>query len=95
MVRDTRRPLDTRRIRRLNVPAAFEVEADVEGMPERICLHGIWQEVILVRRPWRIDQNWWREDQIRRDYFRVAPEEGPPLTIYHDLVSGKWARQEY
>jgi hypothetical protein len=28
-------------------------------------------------------------------YYRVAPEDGPPLTIYHDLVSGSWFRQEY
>ena len=36
-----------------------------------------------------------RTDAIRRDYFRVAPEDGPPLTVYHDLISDEWARQEY
>jgi hypothetical protein len=95
LVSHTRRPLDTRRIRRLNVPEEFGVEADAEGVPKRICLRGAWQDVTLARRPWRIDQNWWRESQIRREYFRVAPQEGPPLTIYHDLVSDQWARQEY
>jgi hypothetical protein len=28
-------------------------------------------------------------------YFRVVPEDGPPLTIYHDLIGGQWYRQEY
>jgi hypothetical protein len=56
---------------------------------------GMQQDVALVRRPWRIDQHWWRGDHIRRDYFRVAPQDGPPLTIYHDLVSDGWFRQEF
>jgi hypothetical protein len=54
--------------------------------------------VTLLRRPWRIDQHWWRpsgEGAISRIYFRVAPDGGPPLTIYHDLIGDQWFRQEY
>jgi hypothetical protein len=54
-----------------------------------------WQDVTLVRRPWRIDQHWWREGPISRLYYRVAPADGPPLTVYHDLISDEWSRQEY
>ena len=86
--------MDTRRIRRLKLPAALEVVA-ADGVPRRILLHGRWQNVTLARSPWRIEQHWWRGDAIRRDYFRVAPEDSPVLTIYHDLGSGEWARQEY
>jgi len=64
-------------------------------VPLRLRLYGELQDVALVRRPWRIDQHWWRGDPIRRDYFRVAPEDRTPLTVYHDLVSGEWARQDY
>ena len=32
---------------------------------------------------------------LRRDYYEVAPEDGPPVTVYHDQVSGEWARQAY
>ena len=49
----------------------------------------------MARQPWRIDQHWWREPEISRMYFRVAPQDRPPLTIYHDLISGEWFRQEY
>jgi hypothetical protein len=89
------------------------VEADEHGVPLRLCSlseaslsekhentkrNRPWQEVTLLRRPWRIDQHWWRpsgEGAISRMYFRVAPEGGPPLTIYHDLIGGQWFRQEY
>jgi hypothetical protein len=64
-------------------------------MPIRINLGGAWQDVALVRKPWRIDQHWWRADIIQRLYFRVLPEDGQVLTIYHDLVSDSWSRQEY
>jgi hypothetical protein len=71
------------------------VEADAEGIPLRLRLGSSLQDVALVRRPWRVDQHWWRDERISRLYYRVAPEDGPPLTIYRDLVSGHWFRQEY
>jgi hypothetical protein len=66
-----------------------------EGAPQRLRLGGAWQDVTLGRRPWRIDQHWWRGEPVRRDYFRVVTAGGPPLTVYHDRVSGEWFRQEY
>ena len=95
MVGNTRGPMDTRRIRRLKAPRDLEVAETEDGQPLRIRLAGVWQDVRLARSPWRIDQHWWRAGAVRRDYFRVLPEDGPPLTIYHDLISGEWARQEY
>ncbi len=87
---------DTRRVRRLKTPLAIEVAADEDGLPLRLRLGGgAWQDVSLVRRPWRIDQHWWREASVSRVYYRVAPEAGPPLTLYRDLVSEDWFRQEY
>jgi hypothetical protein len=55
----------------------------------------VWHDVQLVRRPWRIDQHWWRAEPVSRVYYRVASEDGPPLTIFRDLVTGAWSRQEY
>jgi hypothetical protein len=86
---------DTRRIRRLKTPGAIEVEASADGVPLRVCLHGTWQDVSLARRPWRIEQQWWRGEPVRRDYYRVAPQDGPALTVYRDMISGEWYRQEY
>jgi hypothetical protein len=95
MVSYPRGTSDTRRIRRLKQPDAVEVEADAEGTPLRLRTGKAWAEVTLMRRPWRIDQHWWRGDGIARMYYRVAPEDGAPLTLYHDLSTGRWYRQEY
>ena len=95
MVGNTRATSDTRRIRRLKTPRALAIEASEAGVPLRLRLGGVWQDVALVRRPWRIDQHWWRGEPVRRDYFRVAPADGPPLTVYRDEVTAAWFRQEY
>ena len=95
MVSHPGRSPDPRRIRRLKSPDAIEVEADAEGAPVRLRLHGRWQDVRLARGPWRIHQHWWRAEPVSRHYYRVAPEDGPPLTIYHDISTQTWARQEY
>ena len=86
---------DTRRIRRLKPSQELEVETSADGTPCRLRGLGAWQDVSLVRRPWRIDQHWWRGEPVRRDYYRVAPADGPATTIYRDVVSGAWFRQEY
>ena len=95
MVGNTRRTADPRRIRRLKSPQALEVEADASGVPLRLRLGGDWQQVTLAAKPWRLDQYWWRGEPIRREYFRVSPEAYPAFTLYHDLVTGAWSRQEY
>jgi hypothetical protein len=95
MVGNTRTTADTRRIRRLKTPDPIEVEASEHGVPLRLRLGRIWQDVTLTRRPWRIDQHWWRSEPVRRIYFRVAAQEAAPSTIYHDLIDGTWSRQDY
>lgn len=86
---------DPRRIRRLKSSATIEVETDPEGVPVRLRLDRRWQNVRLVRRPWRIDQHWWRAEPISRLYYRVAPQDGPELTVYRNLIGGTWAQQDY
>ena len=66
-----------------------------DGRLVRLRLEGVWQDVSLTRRPWRIHQHWWRGESVSRDYYRVMTEGGSPLTVYRDLVSGEWSRQEY
>ncbi len=95
MVGHTRGTADTRRIRRLKTPRSVEVETAADGTPLRVQLGSAWQDVTSVRRPWRIDQHWWRGEPVRRDYYCLAPADGPPLTLYHDLVGDEWFRQEY
>jgi hypothetical protein len=71
------------------------VQPDAEGVPLRVRLGSAWRDVKLARRPWRIDQYWWRDEPVSRMYYRVMLDDGSPFTIYNDLISGEWARQEY
>ena len=86
---------DTRRIRRLKTPTIIEVAAAAEGTPLRLCQGNAWHDVKLARRPWRIDQHWWRSDPVRRVYYRLEVEDGAPLTVYYDEIAQTWFRQEY
>jgi hypothetical protein len=95
MVNNSGRSTDTRRIRRLKSPIAAEVETGAGDVPLRLRLNGHWQDVSLMRQPWRIDQHWWREEAHSRTYYRVILGDGLPLTIYRDLDHGGWFRQEY
>ena len=92
-----------RRVRRLKEPRRVEVRTDERGLPAIMSSTALSPceaegecRVTLLRRPWRIDQSWWRPGgSVSRRYFRVAPEDGAPLTLYQDLESGLWYRQEY
>ena len=44
---------------------------------------------------WRIDDEWWRERPVSRVYYSLLLEEGRTVTVYRDLVRGKWWRQAY
>ena len=44
---------------------------------------------------WRIDDEWWREKAVSRQYRRVVLQDGRVVDIYRDLITGKWWRQAY
>lgn len=81
------------RIRPLNRPRPVRVEADAEGRPLAVTLRGQRLRVLQVQDTWRIDDEWWRERPVNRVYYRVALKDGRVVTVYKDLVSGRWARQ--
>ncbi len=95
MVTDPRGETGTRRVRRLKEPRPVSVEAAADGSPQRLLVAGQWRDLSPVRRPWRVDQLWWREAAVSRMYYRVATEDSPPLTLFQDLRTGVWFRQEY
>lgn len=78
----------------LYLPREIDVRANGLGEPAEVTRNGRGSRVAAVRNTWRIDDEWWRE-RISRQYFRVELQGGLPLTIFHDLVSGKWYQQKY
>jgi len=43
---------------------------------------------------WRIDDEWWREP-ISRLYYLVECSNSLRLTLFNDLITGKWYRQNW
>jgi hypothetical protein len=71
------------------------VEADGQGRPIAVYLSGRRYGVEAVLEVWRIDDEWWRERPVSRLYFSLLLEDGQTVTLFRDLVSGRWAKQAY
>lgn len=77
------------KLRALNEPRPARVETDDGGTPLAV-LHGRRRRrVEAVRETWRIDDEWWRR-RISRLYHTVVLEDGRSVTVYRDLVEGRW-----
>jgi hypothetical protein len=70
------------------------VAADGEGAPTRVRVRGRWLRVDATLEEWRLVDEWWREQPIRRRYFRLVLEDGRLLTVFCDLVDGAWYTQQ-
>ena len=79
--------------RTLNMPVPLRVETGDSALPKAVYLPRRLQ-VIDLRDLWRIDDEWWRQE-ISRRYFRVALEDGRSLTLFEDLLTRRWYRQNY
>lgn len=94
MVADSGASGGDRRIRPLNLPRPVYVDIDEEGrplivtLPDRNAL-----AVIDLVRSWRIDEGWWRERPVSRVYWQCVLEDGQFLTMFQDLLDGRWWRQ--
>lgn len=80
------------RIRPLNRPRPVRVDTNEHGLPARVRVRDRWKRVEAVLEMWRIDDEWWREP-ISRAYYTLLLEGGRHLTIYEDLVDGRWCFQ--
>ena len=95
MVAHPRAQNRTSRIRPLNRPRPLQVEAGEDGRPIAVWLSSRRHAVEAVLETWRIDDEWWRERSVSRLYFSLLLEDGRTVTVYRDLVSGRWWEQSY
>jgi hypothetical protein len=65
------------------------------GDPVRLLIKERWFVIRQWRDRWRIDDEWWRGEEISRMYFRVLLEDGREITIFRDLVNKRWYLQSY
>ena len=94
MVAHTRAAARAHRLRPLNRARPIRVKADESGEPQAVVLGRECLTVAAVQDCWRIDEEWWRKE-VSRLYFSLLLEDGRTLTIYRDLVTGRWSQQNY
>jgi hypothetical protein len=93
MARPSRTSLQPHQLQPLNLPAPVRVETGAEGLPCAV-FSKCRLPVAVVRDEWRIDDEWWPRPIARR-YFQVALEGGRCVTVYQDLITRRWYRQNY
>lgn len=82
----------SRLLRALNEPQALHVDVTAQGNPARVVLRGKRIQVVQIQDCWRVDDEWWRIPLSRR-YVQAVLENGKIMTLYHDLVEGRWYTQ--
>ena len=94
MVKDTRKTAGPGDIRSLNEPTALPTKADENGLPVALKLRGKWLNVESVSDRWRINDEWWRDQPVSRNYFTCVVDEGIKVTVFQDLISEQWYSQK-
>lgn len=77
------------KLRPLNRPRPMQVVTNGHGVPTKVRARNRVKHVEAILETWRIDDEWWRE-VISRTYFSLLLEDGGHLTVYQDLVEGRW-----
>ena len=81
-------------LRPLNAPAPIAVETGTDGEPVSVVWRGRRVAVAAVADRWRIDDEWWRTP-ISRLYRRLVLADDRLLTVFEDLLTGRWYVQRY
>jgi hypothetical protein len=74
-------------------PEAIEVIAP-KGAPKAVKFRDKLLQVKETLKAWRIDDEWWREP-ISRFYYLLEFTSGKRFTVFQDLITGRWYRQNW
>jgi hypothetical protein len=94
MVPDTGKTLHADTLKPVNLPEPLVVEEDTAGWPLAVML-GRRLIVSAIEDVWRLDDEWWRARALSRMYYAVILGNGRRLTLYRDLIDGRWYHQSY
>lgn len=84
---------DPTALRPLNTPRPIQVRTGAGGRPLSLRLQRSTRRVEQILEVWQIDDEWWR-DRISRRYATLVLEDGLMVTVYRDLLTGRWYLQE-
>jgi hypothetical protein len=65
-----------------------------KGAPRAVKFRQRLLQVREVVNTWRIDDEWWRTP-ISRLYYLLEFTSGSRFTVFQDLITGKWYRQNW
>jgi hypothetical protein len=74
-------------------PEPIDVEAK-DGMPATVMVRKKTVKVERILNMWRIDEDWWRQP-VSRLYLALELQNGARVTVFQDIISGMWYRQNY
>ncbi|XUX00880.1 MAG: hypothetical protein TUN42_02535 [Dehalogenimonas sp.] len=94
MVTDTGKTLHADTLKPVNLPEPIAVDEDAAGRPAVVTL-GRRLSIAVIDDVWRLDDEWWRARPLSRMYYAVILGNGRRLTLFKDLVDGKWYHQSY
>ncbi|MCS7002399.1 MAG: PHP domain-containing protein, partial [Dehalococcoidia bacterium] len=95
MVPHPRTPLGAHALRPLNPPRPIAVQVGDDGAPRAI-RRPDWRRprpVALILDHWRLDDEWWRERPVQRQYYAVLLADDTLLTVFFDAVANEWREQ--
>ncbi len=74
-------------------PEAIEV---TERSGKLTAIRTVKRTFIIVRilNMWRIDEDWWRTP-VSRLYYSLELDTGNRMTVFRDIISGRWYKQNY
>lgn len=81
--------------RQVNAPRPVTVTTGDDGVPTRVRIdeRGSWRSVGSLIERWHIDDRWWSDDPVKRDYFHVEFDNGTALVVFCDAADGVWYAQ--
>ena len=79
-------------IRFLNLPNPIRVVESTDGKPQEIG-NNPQLKVVAVEDMWRIDDEWWRDECISRIYYKCLLRDGLQITIFRDIQTSIWYKQ--
>jgi hypothetical protein len=94
MVTDTGKTLHADTLKPVNLPEPVAVDEDKAGKPLAVTI-GRRLPVAAIDDIWRLDDEWWRARALSRMYYAVILSNGRRLTLYRDLIDGRWYHQSY
>ena len=94
MVPDSGKTLHADTLKPVNLPELIAVDGDAEGRPMAVNM-GRRLPVTAIDDIWRLDDEWWRARALSRMYYAVILGNGRRLTLYRDLIDGRWYHQSY